>query len=461
MKNERDFWQTQQGMGIITDVPLKAKAEAEMTLLGAMLREPFNMSKVVGRLDKVPFSHSAIAPIFFEILDQFSKRGNYSISTLASDEIKRGVLISAASENVDVDLEWAVENWHIEYHRWAEAMAYSGAFAAFTKGANSMEMRQNLEENRIKFGCNGAAIKTAGSEAFQKWALEKIDGKERVSKTTPPIKCLADFVPSFEPGCVYIIAGATSMGKTQLILNLQCAFADNGADGLFFSLEMTSTAMYKRLMGIRHGVNPKAKIIDKEFTSAVSEVANLNVKIYDTIFSISEIESTCLAAYYQNKLEYVIIDHIGFVQTQSKNGQSREQQVSGISSTFVRIAKQLNVPVIVISHLNRALNTRGGSKRPQLSDLRDSGSLEQDADTVVFVYRAEYYEILENEKGESLKGVGEFIIAKNRNGETGNTLCSFDPVRGWRDVQTEFTPPPSNYVPFPVNRQEPSEDLPF
>ena len=119
----------------------------------------------------------------------------------------------------------------------------------------------------------------------------------------------------------------------------------------------------------------------------------------------------------QHDISMVIIDYLQLMTGGGENkGGNREQEISAISRALKGLAKELNVPVIALSQLSRAVETRGGTKQPQLSDLRESGAIEQDADIVSFIYRPEYYQILEDEEGNSLKGIGEVIIAKHRNG---------------------------------------------
>ena len=119
----------------------------------------------------------------------------------------------------------------------------------------------------------------------------------------------------------------------------------------------------------------------------------------------------------QHKIKLVVIDYLQLMTSGvSQKGGNREQEISTISRNLKALAKELNVPVIALSQLSRAVETRGGSKRPILSDLRESGAIEQDADIVSFIYRPEYYQILEDEEGQSLKGVADLIVAKNRHG---------------------------------------------
>ena len=125
----------------------------------------------------------------------------------------------------------------------------------------------------------------------------------------------------------------------------------------------------------------------------------------------------------QSDIQMIIIDYLQLMQG-SGDG-NREQEVSMISRSLKGLAKELSVPVIALSQLNRSVETRGGSKKPLLSDLRESGSIEQDADIVSFIYRPEYYKITEDEEGRSLRGIAEIIIAKHRNGALDTVQLKF------------------------------------
>jgi replicative DNA helicase len=148
-------------------------------------------------------------------------------------------------------------------------------------------------------------------------------------------------------------------------------------------------------------------------------------------------------------------------------GGNREQEIAGIARGLKAIAKDLQIPVIALSQLSRSVEVRGGSKRPQLSDLRESGAIEQDADIVAFLYRPEYYGIEEDENGQSLKGVAEFIVAKHRNGPTGTAKLKFaDKYARFSDLPepTQFPVHRAEVPEFkpsavPANRNE--DDLPF
>ena len=132
------------------------------------------------------------------------------------------------------------------------------------------------------------------------------------------------------------------------------------------------------------------------------------------------------------RVEVIIIDYLQLMTGPADKG-SREQEVSNISRSLKGIAKELNVPIIALSQLNRSVEMRSGNKRPQLSDLRESGAIEQDADLVLFIHRPEKYGIDQDEEGNSLKGIAEIILAKHRNGAIGDVTLKF------RDEFAKFT----------------------
>lgn len=202
----------------------------------------------------------------------------------------------------------------------------------------------------------------------------------------------------------------------------------------FFSLEMSSLQLVNRLISMETEIASeklrKGRLEDYEWQQLHNQVDKLsNVPLYidDTPgISIFELRAKCRRLKMQHDIQMIIIDYLQLMTGGGDNKGNREQEISMISRGLKGLAKELNVPVIALSQLSRAVETRGGSKRPQLSDLRESGAIEQDADIVSFIYRPEYYQILEDEEGNSLKGIGEIIVAKHRNGALDSVRLKWD-----------------------------------
>lgn len=191
----------------------------------------------------------------------------------------------------------------------------------------------------------------------------------------------------------------------------------------FFSLEMGAEQLMKRIISIHSEIYmSKIKTGEfteydwKNFTTKTADLTDDNMMIYDRCFNLNSIIKECKKLAINNKLDIVYIDYLQLVEHSKKQNSNREQDVSAISRRLKLLAKELNIPIVVLSQLSRAVETRGGNKRPQLSDLRESGSIEQDADIVQFLYRPEYYGITEDENGYSTKGLAQMIVAKHRNG---------------------------------------------
>ena len=203
----------------------------------------------------------------------------------------------------------------------------------------------------------------------------------------------------------------------------------------FFSLEMGKIQLVQRLISLEAEIEGSAlrngKLSDEEWVrlhKAVEKLSDAPIFIDDSPgLNIFELRAKCRRLKMQHDIQLIVIDYLQLMSGggEGKNTGNREQEISAISRALKGMAKELNVPVIALSQLSRAVETRGGNKRPQLSDLRESGAIEQDADIVSFIYRPEYYGITEDEEGLSTKNVGEIIIAKHRNGALENVKLKF------------------------------------
>ncbi|MGB4341470.1 MAG: DnaB-like helicase C-terminal domain-containing protein, partial [Dysgonamonadaceae bacterium] len=203
-----------------------------------------------------------------------------------------------------------------------------------------------------------------------------------------------------------------------------------------FSLEMSNVQLVNRLIinvcQIR-GENIKSgRLTDEEWMlldKNIKHLYNAPIFIDDTpSLSIFELRTKARRLVREHGVKVIIIDYLQLMNASGMNFGSREQEVSTISRSLKGLAKELNIPVIALSQLNRSLESRQGNegKRPQLADLRESGAIEQDADIVCFIHRPEYYKITEDENGNSLIGIAEIILAKHRNGPTGIATMNFD-----------------------------------
>lgn len=230
-----------------------------------------------------------------------------------------------------------------------------------------------------------------------------------------------------------IIAARPSMGKTAFALSMARNMSiDHGKKVAIFSCEMSSIQLVNRLIiaetdipgdKIRNG-----RLSEEEWKQLDIRIKNLvqaPIFIDDTpAISIFELRAKCRRLMAQHKLDIIIVDYLQLM-SGPENAGSREQEVSNISRSLKSIAKELNVPIIALSQLNRSVEMRGGTKRPLLSDLRESGAIEQDADMVVFIHRQEKFGIQTFEDGSSTKGIAEIILAKNRNGPVDDVRLKF------------------------------------
>ncbi len=251
----------------------------------------------------------------------------------------------------------------------------------------------------------------------------------------------------WERSALIILAARPAMGKTAFVLSMARNMAVEHRQAVaIFSLEMSSLQLVNRLISAETELGGEkiktGKLEDYEWTQLNQRIKTLDdapIFIDDTpALSIFEFRAKCRRLKMQHDIDIIIVDYLQLMTAGSESRGSREQEVSMISRSLKAIAKELNVPIIALSQLSRAVESREG-KRPQLSDLRESGAIEQDADIVCFIHRPEYFGITEDESGNSLLGVAELIIAKHRNGATADVHLRFQKeMARFSDMDPQF-----------------------
>ena len=280
---------------------------------------------------------------------------------------------------------------------------------------------------------------TAQSLVIQaKKRIEEIANKEGLSGIATGFEKLDKVTSGWQPSDLVIIAARPGMGKTAFVLSMARNIAiDFGHPVALFSLEMSSVQLITRLISSETGLSSEklrtGKLEKHEWEQLSVKVKDLEkapLFIDDSpSLSIFDLRAKARRLASQHGIKLIIVDYLQLMTAggNGKGGGNREQEISTISRNLNALAKELEVPVIALSQLSRAVETRGSSKRPLLSDLRESGAIEQDADIVSFIYRPEYYKIEEwdDEDASPTAGQAEFIIAKHRNGSLENIRLKF------------------------------------
>lgn len=264
--------------------------------------------------------------------------------------------------------------------------------------------------------------------------IEELGKKEEgVSGVPTGFRDLDEMTSGLQPSDMIILAARPAMGKTSFALTLARNTAvDFGQGVAVFSLEMSSVQLVTRLISAETQLTSeklrKGKLTDYEWEQLTSKIDSLSkapIFIDDTpAISVFELRAKCRRLKSQHDIQLIVIDYLQLM-TAGGNGGNREQEISTISRSLKSIAKELSVPVMALSQLSRAVETRTGHKRPMLSDLRESGAIEQDADIVMFLYRPSYYGFTEDEEGNSVEGITELIVAKHRNGKVDTVKLKF------------------------------------
>ncbi|MEQ1746505.1 MAG: replicative DNA helicase [Saprospiraceae bacterium] len=428
----------------------------EEAVLGALMTDREAMNIVADLLTPEAFYTPAHQAIYQAIMRLHERQHPVDILTVTEELRKCGELDRAGGSYYLVELTNRVASAaNIEYHsriiqqkhiqRQIIATGAKMVKDGYEDTIDCFDALQHAEQDLFAITQNSLSRSStkAGSIAFSTFkqieqnALKARNG-DGITGISAGIAEVDALTGGWQNSDLVILAARPGMGKTGFALSVALNAAKCGVPVAFFSLEMTNPQLVMRMMAMLGEVSGHkmrdGSLSDEELMTlaeAADQVENLPIYLDDTPgISIVEMRAKCRRLKRQHDVQLVIVDYLQLMTLtpggmENKNA-NREQEVSGISRALKALAKELNVPVIALSQLSRAVETRGGAKRPQLSDLRDSGAVEQDADIVSFIYRPEYYGILEDESGESLKGIAEIIFAKNRHGDTDTIKVKFE-----------------------------------
>lgn len=252
--------------------------------------------------------------------------------------------------------------------------------------------------------------------------IEKNLKSDGITGIKTGLKDFDEFSGGLQTTDLIVLAGNTSMGKTSLAITIgKNVAADENVPVAIFSLEMNTLQLVSRISSMESEIDSKHLLRGRLYDHQITKLNNSISRLYSAPLFIDECSTSSLtgiinsihALVMQEGIKVVIIDYLQLVNNSGK-GKNKEQEVAEIARALKNTAKSLDVCIILLSQLSRANNSRGGDKRPMLSDLRDSGQIEEAADIVMFVYRSEYYGIEQDESGESTIGMAELIIAKGR-----------------------------------------------
>lgn len=441
--------------------------DLEEAVLGAMMIDKKGVDEAIDILSPDAFYKEAHKYIFEAIVQLFESSEPVDLLTVSARLKQNKRLDAVGGDFYLIQLTKKVSSSaHIEFHsriilqkfiqRSLIKISSEIIQEAYDDGTDVFDLLDSAESKlyEVTQGNIKKSSETAQSLVIQaKKKIEEISNKEGLSGIPSGFDRLDKLTSGWQPSDLIIVAARPGMGKTALTLSMARNIAVNSNIPVaFFSLEMSSVQLITRLISSETGLSSE-KLRTGKLEKHEWEQLNVKVKALESAplfiddtpsLSIFDLRAKARRLASQHGIRLIVIDYLQLMTAGgSQKGGNREQEISTISRNLKALAKELDVPVIALSQLSRAVETRGGSKRPLLSDLRESGAIEQDADIVSFIYRPEYYKIDEwdDEERSPTQGQAEFIVAKHRNGGLENIRLKFIGHLGKFDNLDDFDSP--------------------
>lgn len=425
--------------------------DIEKMVLGALMVDKDAFSVVSEILHPETFYEPRSQKIYKAIQTLSLNEDPVDIMTVVEELKREGTLDDIGGAGYILELsEHVASSAHIEYHAKILAQKYLArqliSFAsvietkAFDETVDVDELMQEAEGSLFELSQKNMRQDYTQIDPVVKQAVEILQkaaaNKGGLTGIPTGYAKLDDYTSGWQRSDLVIIAGRPAMGKTSFALSLAKNIAvDYDTPIAFFSLEMNNVQLVNRLISNVCEIEGKkilnGQLDDEEWKRLDKNVRKLQaapIYIDDTPgMSIFELRTKARRLVREKGVQVIMIDYLQLMNANGARFGSRQEEVSTISRSLKGLAKELDIPVLALSQLNRTVEGREGidGKRPQLSDLRESGAIEQDADMVLFVHRPEYYRIFTDEKGNDLHGKAQIIIAKHRKGGTGDVLLNF------------------------------------
>lgn len=441
--------------------------ELELAVLGAMLLEKNTVNEVIDILSPKSFYKETHQLIFEAIISLFQNADPIDLYSVQETLKKQGNLEKIGGISYLANLTQHIASAaHATYyariiaqkHIQRELIRVSSTILkdAFEETTDTFELLDKAEQALFAVSENNIRKSYDRMEDILHQSFDQIEqarkNKEGLTGIPTGFTRLDDLTAGFHPGQMIVVASRPAMGKTAFILTMSRNMAVNYEKPVaIFSLEMDAIELVNRLISAEAEIESsklkKGKLSDEEVEKMYKKTEQLSkAKIFidDTpALTVFELRAKCRRLKARHDIQMVVIDYLQLM-SGSSHGGNREQEISAISRSIKSIAKELGIPILALSQLSRAVETRGGDKKPQLSDLRESGAIEQDADMVMFLYRPEYYGIEVDEMGNSTKGIAEVIVAKHRGGGLDNIrlqfIGQFTKFSNWEENQF-YSPP--------------------
>ena len=425
--------------------------DLEEVVLGAMMIDKKGVDEVIDILQPEAFYKESHQLIFNSIISLFEKQEPIDIKTVSFQLKKDGNLNTVGGDYYLIELSQKVSSSaHIEFHSRSilqkfiqrKLISISNEIIedSYDETSDVFDLLDKAESRIYDISQRNLKKNTQSAEDLvlaAKKKIEEISKKEGLSGIASGFGEIDRLTSGWQPSDLIIVAARPGMGKTAFTLSMARNISvENNIPVAFFSLEMSAIQLITRLISSETGLNSEklrtGKLEKFEWELLNVKVTNLeNAPLYidDTpSLSIFELRAKARRLSSQFGIKLIVVDYLQLMTLgSSQKSGNREQEISTISRNLKALAKELDIPIIALSQLSRAVELRGGTKRPILSDLRESGAIEQDADIVSFLYRPEYYKIDEwdDEERSPALGQAEFIVAKHRNGGLSSIKLKF------------------------------------